>query len=97
MAAKKKAAASKGRAPAKNKEEAKDNPIGRKGPRGPKGVAMDAKIKLLVDENPKREGSAAHGRFANYKDGMTVADALAAGLRTSDLKYDTAHEFIKIA
>jgi hypothetical protein len=37
-----------------------------------------AKIKLLVKENPRREGTEAHARFAKFKDGMTVGDFIKA-------------------
>lgn len=53
-------------------------------------------ICLKVDKNPKREGSAAHGRFALYVDGMTVGEALEAGVTSGDLQYDTAKGFITI-
>ena len=53
-----------------------------------------------VKINPKR-GKAA-GRFAFYKDGMTVGDYIAAcvaagekpGVATADLKFDTTRNFI---
>ena len=64
--------------------------------RGPRGVADSATIKLLVQGNPKREGSKAHGRFAAYVDGMTVGAALDAGVTTPDLVYDSKHGFISI-
>lgn len=65
--------------------------------RGPRGVADSAVIKLLVQTNPKREGSKARERFAHYVDGMTVGAALDAGVTTPDLVYDTKHGFIAIA
>lgn len=56
----------------------------------------DAKIKILVDENPKREGGEAHKRFALYRNGMTVNEALEAGVLRMDLSWDTRHSFIAI-
>lgn len=53
-------------------------------------------IRLLVATNPKRPGSAAHDRFACYRDGMTVADYLAAGGQRLDLRYDADHGFIHV-
>lgn len=53
-------------------------------------------ITLLSETNPKKPGSKAHARFANYKSGQTVEEALKAGLRRDDLAWDTAHGFIKI-
>jgi hypothetical protein len=63
---------------------------------GPKGVELTATITLLVSGNPKRSGSKAHGRFESYKEGMTVKQALDAGVTTPDLIYDASHSFIKI-
>lgn len=65
--------------------------------RGPRGVSEDAVISMLVGGNPKREGSKAHGRFALYADGMTVGEALDAGITTPDLVYDTKHGFVSIS
>lgn len=56
----------------------------------------DQKIKVLVDENPKRKGSSAFDKFKKYKDGMTVAQYLEKGGTRSALRYDTEHEFISI-
>ena len=55
-----------------------------------------ATIQLLVTGNPKREGSLAHKRFALYKDGMTIADYIAAGGRTGDINYDVANQLIEV-
>lgn len=66
------------------------------GIRGPKGVALTAQITILAAGNPKREGSKAHGRFALYQDGMSVQDALDAGVITPDLVHDAAHGHIAI-
>lgn len=72
--------------------------------RGPKGVSADAVIRMCVDthgkhygpdNNPKKPGSKTHGRFALYTDGMTIAQALEAGIPTSDMVYDQGHGFIK--
>ncbi len=56
----------------------------------------DAKITILVDKNPKREGGEAHKRFALYRNGMTVAKALEAGVLRMDLSWDVRHSFISI-
>lgn len=57
----------------------------------------DSKITLLAKENPKRKGTGGHRRFEKYKSGMTVADALKAGLTRPDLLWDSKHGFIKIS
>lgn len=64
--------------------------------KGPRGVEMNATITLLVAGNPKRAGSKAYDRFQGYQDGMTVEQALEAGVTTPDLVYDSKHGFISI-
>lgn len=59
--------------------------------------AREGKIEVLVDENPKRKGTKAHAAFAKYKTGMTVQQALEAGVPSSDLVYDTSRKFISIS
>lgn len=49
---------------------------------------LGKKIKLLVENNPKAEGSAARDRFALYKDGMTVTDFIRRGGKAIDIKWD---------
>jgi len=53
-------------------------------------------ITVLVDKNPKREGSSAHERFNLYRTGMTVSQYVEAGGRTGDLTYDEKHSFISV-
>jgi hypothetical protein len=66
--------------------------------RGPRGVAETALITVLVEGNPKREGSQSHLDFAQYHTGMTVgAFCDLIGKRgTPHLVYDAAHGFISI-
>lgn len=47
-----------------------------------------------VENNPKRAGSASHARFASYTDGMTVGQALEAGITAADLAHDQKKGFI---
>jgi len=73
-----------------------------KKPAAPKtigGHPMNATIKMGVnkdskpygpDNNPKRQGSAAAIRFANYRDGQTLEEAMKAGLRSDDIGFDSA-------
>lgn len=58
----KKPAASKKKAPAKKAAP----------PTRAAKYSDDAKVKLLVDKNPRREGTEAHAKFACIKDGDTV-------------------------
>lgn len=73
--------------------------------RGPRGVPETAVITLLVEANPKREGSKAHAVFSHYENGMTIADFCAAleatdpemvKEATPNLVYDAKHGFIEI-
>lgn len=65
--------------------------------RGPKSQFEDAdKIHLLVDGNPKRKNTAAHKRFALYKNGQTIKQAAEAGLSLRDIRYDVAEKYIEI-
>ena len=84
------AAAAKPAAEAKPVAEKKERVIG--------GHKLSAVITLGTDKegvkfgpknNPKREGSASAGRFANYRDGMTIEKALAAGLTSGDIVFDS--------
>lgn len=64
--------------------------------RSSKNFNKDAKISLLIDKNPKREGSKSHVRFAAYKDGMSVGDFVKAGGTFGDLAWDSARGYIRI-
>ncbi len=73
-------------------------------PRGPKDVGQDWTISFGVDKdgnsygpevnNPKKEGSKTRTRFALYREGMTIAQALDAGITTADLVYDRDHKYV---
>lgn len=56
----------------------------------------DRIIRVLVEKNPKRAGTSAHDRFAKYRDGMTVAEALRSGLTRGDLQWDQQRAFIRL-
>ena len=75
------------------REEAKAN----KAPRSYR-IPRDGVLTVLVKENPKRAGSAAHARFEGYfADGVkTVQDALNNGLTPADLFHDIGHGFISV-
>jgi hypothetical protein len=64
--------------------------------RGPKAEYGDAQVISLLVANPKRKGSLAFKRYANYVDGMTVREALDAGLTREDFRWDTRHGHISI-
>ena len=46
------------------------------------------------DNNPKRAGSKSAERFALYKAGQTLEDAVAAGCSPADIKWDLDHNYI---
>lgn len=48
------------------------------------------------DNNPKRAGSKSATRFEAYKNGMTIKDAIAAGVFAADIPYDVAHNYITV-
>jgi hypothetical protein len=56
----------------------------------------DAALKLLVEENPKKEGSKARERFQHYFKSKTVGDYLAAGGTYQDIAYDVGRSFIQV-
>ena len=62
------------------------------------GIEKEAHLEVLVDDNPKRPGSAAHTRFQLYLDEKpsTVQEALDAGITIGDLKNDSIKGYIKI-
>lgn len=54
------------------------------------------KIHMLTKENPKREGTEAHKRFELYKNGMTVGEAIEAGITMSDIRYNEEHGHLEL-
>lgn len=84
-AAKKVAKAAK---PAKKTKAAKANGNGAKkkasgnAGKGRRAKFSDnAKIKLIVKENPRRKGSTSYDKYAKFRDGMTVGEFIKAGER----------------
>lgn len=67
------------------------------------GFSRDARIHMGKDgegktfsaaNNPRKRGAV--DRFKLYKENMTLADALKAGLRSGDIRWDFNHKFITI-
>lgn len=76
--------------PAKAKTKAAKAPKASKGApsdrRGrPPRFELAGKINILVDKYPRREGTARHKAFCLLKKGMSVQDALKAGISSYDL------------
>lgn len=53
-------------------------------------------ITVLVEHNPKNKGTLAFQRFDLYRSGMTIAEYVAAGGRTGDVKNDVAAQYISV-
>jgi hypothetical protein len=56
----------------------------------------EAKIKIVAKENPNREGSGRYKRWAKYKDGMTVKEAIKAGFSPVNIHYSVSDGHIKL-
>lgn len=54
----------------------------------------DARLHLLVAENPWGASTKGHAFFAKYQEGMTVKEAVKAGVPRGYIKYDIAAERI---
>ena len=59
-------------------------------------IADQRVIRLLVDKNPKREGTKAHDRFALYKDGLTVGEFLKKSGTHADIAWDQDRGFVRL-
>lgn len=56
----------------------------------------DPRVIRQVQPNPKKKGSASWDRYALYQEGMTVTQALAAGLKRADINWDAERGFITL-
>lgn len=68
-------------------------PYGRGGRRRP---SQTAKIKILVDKNPHRDGCKNHGRFKQLVEGGTVADHVAKGIIIGYLNYAERRNILRM-
>ena len=57
---------------------------------------VDAPLKLLVNENPKRAGSQAAQRFDGYLGSTTVGQAIAKGVKYQDIAYDVSRQYVEV-
>ena len=64
---------------------------------GPRTAADSRVITVLVQDNPKRPGSAARERFKLYRTGMTVEQFLTEGGTKADIWWDEKHGFIALS
>lgn len=58
--------------------------------RAPRVGVTDPRIITAVVPNPKRPGTASFDRFALYQVGMSVDEAIAAGVKREDIAWDSA-------
>lgn len=65
-------------------------------PRRGLGLDLDAAITVLAASNPKRPGSKSHARFALYRTGMSVREAMEAGVTKADLRHDQDKGFVLV-
>lgn len=56
----------------------------------------DAKLKVLVEENPKKAGSKSAERFEHYFGSKTVGEFLEKGGTYQDLMYDLARNRVEV-
>jgi hypothetical protein len=64
--------------------------------RKPSWGGPEAVIKVLVKENPHREGTKNFKSFSKYKSGMTVGAAISAGVASSNIWYESKLGNIKV-
>ena len=62
--------------------------------RAPRARPADNRVISAIVSNPKKPGSASYDRFAKYREGMTVSEAIAAGVTMADVKWDSERGFI---
>lgn len=76
----------------KSKKSKKSNGVAKRS-----RIDGDAKITVLVSENPKKKGSESHGRFDLYSNGIKVSTALERGVTRADISWDVRHGFISLS
>jgi hypothetical protein len=81
---------------AKKEAKPKDESTPKATPGRNRRFQPDAKIKVLVKENPKRAGTEAAERFDLYSECKTVQDYVNAGGRTSDIAWDVKRNYISV-
>lgn len=58
--------------------------------RAPRASTSDPRVIASMVPNPKRPGTASHARYELYRVGMTVDEAIAAGVKREDIAWDSA-------
>lgn len=66
-------------------------------PSAPVGInENESTISFVLKPNPKMKGSKVYTRYAKYKKGMTIREALDAGITLPDLRWDVDRGYINI-
>lgn len=81
--------------PAVHKTE-KEKPTKAKS-KGGHTFSNELRIKLLVEDNPKRKGSSAYKMFELYRKGVTVGQYKEKGGKLNNLYWDVDHKFVAVA
>jgi len=86
-----------GAAPAPVNPDGTPAPVREPKVRAPRNAVTDPRVIVYVAPNPKKPGSASFDRFALYRVGMTVNEAIAAGVKREDIAWDSESKrgFIK--
>ena len=58
-------------------------------------IPLSTKIHILAPKNPHREGTGLYVRWDLYSDGMTIGEALKAGITRADLPWMAEHKYIE--
>lgn len=77
-------------------EAQRSQPRRRQSSGGARRSKSDPRIITAIAPNPKRPGSASHARYELYTVGMTVDQAVAAGLTSADIRHDEGKGFITL-
>lgn len=60
-------------------------------------IPADAVIRVAVEKNPKRSGTAAHRHFQKFRDGMTVGEYLGLGpWAGAELRFSVKRGYVRI-
>jgi hypothetical protein len=63
---------------------------------GRSNIPDKAKIRVLLDKNPHEKGSKRYERFAKFRNGMTVAQAIEKGVTKAELRWSVVTGLIAI-
>lgn len=79
----------KGPSPKPKTDEGAPAPAREPKQRVARNTVTDPRVIVYVAPNPKKPGSASFERFALYREGMTVNEAIAAGVKREDIAWDS--------